>query len=156
MERMKYRTKRTIAFDFDGVIHSYDKWRQNGEIYWQCDWWVLQFIEKLMDYGYAVYIHSTRNPYSIKKWLKQKTGKEQETRPIDENWMPWCDTIYPFWIQVIPFWKKFRNKERVLGITRRKISAIIYIDDRWYRFEWITKMISDFYKMYPQTDVLPN
>ena len=144
-------TKKTVAFDFDWVIHLYDKGRQDWEIYWKCNHWVLEFIEKLMSLWYSVYIHSTRNPRQIKRRIKKQIWIEMETRPCDADGIPWTQTIYPYKIQVIWRWRKFRNKKNVLGISRRKIPAIIYIDDRWYKFEWMCQLIKDFYELYPPT-----
>ncbi len=141
---MKRRTKKTIAFDFDWVIHSYDNWWQWWVIYGDIDLKIIEFIKDIMHYWYSVYIHSTRNPYKIKKRLQDKLWIDEE----DYNYT--YKTKYPFWIEVIPFWKRFRNKNNIVWISRRKIPAIIYIDDRWYRFEWTEKMILDFYTLYPK------
>lgn len=127
---------KSIAIDFDGVIHRYSKGWQDGSIYDEPINGCFEAIKELMDKGYAVFIFSTRNSYQIKKWL---TYHVMESEYIVEGLGgdPY-DYIYPkygFTVEKIPFWTKFWNKDHVLGITNRKLPAIAYIDDRAIRFE---------------------
>ena len=119
----------TIALDFDGVIHSYHKGWQKGEIYGYPIDGALESIHTLLRQGHSVVIISTRSPFQIRNWLDMLNAA-----PAPE--------IIPFEYQVIPFWKKFWNKKNVVGITRRKIVANIYIDDRAERFDgnWLVTM----------------
>lgn len=113
---------KTIAIDFDGVIHAYGKGWQNGEIYDDPIEGSFKTIKKLMKDGYAVYIHSTRKPEQIQEWLKQKKSG--------------------FNTLVIPDYFEFFNDNTVLGITNRKLPAIAYIDDRAVKFNGDWKEIA--------------
>ena len=53
--------------------------------------------------------------------------------PGDDN----ISHVYPrfnFTVERIPFWKKFWNKKGVIGVTKRKLPAASYIDDRAINF----------------------
>ena len=109
---------RTVAIDFDGVIHKYSKEWHDGTCYDKPNEGALEYILYLME-DHAVFIFSTRNPRDIKKW-------------VEDNFLPFWDgtPCTPYSVEVIPFWRKFWNKKNVLGITRRKLPALAYIDDR--------------------------
>jgi len=64
------KNKKTIALDFDGVLHSY--WRG-----WAGETpedppnkGAQQFVKDIVDLGYEVIIYSTRASEPIKQWLK--------------------------------------------------------------------------------------
>lgn len=125
---------KTIAIDFDGVIHAYTKGWQDGSVYDNEIEGVFEVIQSLFQQGYTVFIFSTRNPRQIKRWLKQKVYDSEYI--VDGHGDP-SDYSYPkygFTVSVIPFWKKFWNKKNCLGITKRKLPAECYIDDRAIRF----------------------
>jgi hypothetical protein len=106
---------KTIAIDFDGVIHAYSRGWENGEIYDIPLDGVEEFILKQFGLGNTVIILSTRQPSQI---------------------IGWMDVNFPFLeTEEISPELKFWNKERVIGITNRKLPAHIYIDDRGYKFE---------------------
>jgi Cft2 family RNA processing exonuclease len=123
---------KTIAIDFDGVIHKYSRGWQDGSIYDDEIASVFESIQELMK-TYSVFILSTRNSRTIKKWIKQKTT-ECDYLPYElsgfENPPEYCYPKYGFTCQVIPFWVKFWNKRNCLGITNRKLPAHAYVDDR--------------------------
>ena len=128
---------KTIAIDFDGVIHKYSKGWQDWSIYDIPNKWAFEFIDKLMNKWYAVFIFSTRSPRQIKKWINNHII--EYNKDFDERHMPWIyETFnkYSFTCSIIPFWTKFWNKPNVLWITQRKLPAIAYIDDRAVKFEW--------------------
>ena len=120
---------KTIAIDFDGVIHDYKEGWKDGSIYgWPVEY-AIKSINDLIGMGYGVFIFSTRNPTQIRDWFDFL------------NDAPSPDII-TFKYQVIPwwaFWVKFWNKKGVVGITNRKLPANIYIDDRCLKFDgdWI-------------------
>ena len=140
---------RTIAIDFDGVIHKYEQGYKNGEIYDDPVPGAIEHINKLIEIGKQVFIFSTRSPYQIKKWLKKYSNPLLYMSKDD-----YMDIYHPFQYpsdefiiaernrknllqykcEVIPFWKKFHDKKGVLGITRRKLVAGVYIDDRAITF----------------------
>jgi len=97
------KLKKRIAVDFDGVIHSYHKGWQNGEIYGYPIEGAKETLKKLKDEGYEIIIHTARicnfdgniAPNRLKKL----------TEWLDVNKIPY-DSIEP------------------------KIAAMFYIDDR--------------------------
>lgn len=125
---------KTVAIDFDGVIHKYSKGWQDGSIYDVPNERAFAYIEELMRKGYAVFIFSTRSPRQIKTWIQNNSiGFNPDT--------PFSDLS----VQIIPFWTKFWDKPKCLGITRRKLPAMVYIDDRALKFEGdFTKLPTDF------------
>lgn len=131
--------QKTIAIDFDGVIHKYSKGWHDGSCYDEPVEGCFKAIKELMDLHYSVYILSTRSPRQIKRWLKQ-WAYESEYVHVGLGGDPedFCYPKYGFTVERIPFYKKFWNKYNVLGITRRKLPAIAYIDDRAIVFkgEW--------------------
>lgn len=133
-----------IAIDFDGVIHKYSKGWQDGSIYDEPFSGVFEAIEELMKEN-TVFIFSTRSPRQIKNWLMPYIMvSEYEAEGMGNDPTLWKYTRYGFTAEIIPFWKKFWNKKNVLGITRKKLPAIIYIDDRAYKFkgDW-NKVLKD-------------
>lgn len=115
---------KTIAIDFDGVVHSYEKGWHDGTVYGDAVEGAFSAIKALMDKGYCVYIFSCRDANQIVRWIQDRTG-ELHDEPIN----------YIFKCQKIRFWVKTWNKPGVLGVTNRKLPAEAYIDDRGIRFE---------------------
>ncbi|GAI89623.1 unnamed protein product [marine sediment metagenome] len=102
--------KKTIAIDFDGVIHKYSKGWQDGEIYDEPVEGALEAIVELLIKGYKVSIFTTReHPAVVKNWIIDKMYKCKE-------------------IEGKPFYQE--NFE----VTNKKPIAIAYIDDRGIRF----------------------
>ena len=129
---------KTIAIDFDGVIHAYSKGWQDGSIYDKPIEGIFEFIGQLFKNGYSVYIHSTRNSSQIKNWLQWYIMvTEYDVEGLGGDPTIYKYTRYGYTCQKIPFWVKFWNKKNVLGISRRKLPAQIYIDDRAYKFDAI-------------------
>ena len=115
---------KTIAFDFDGVIHKYTKGWQDGSIYDELDMAMIDLIQKILDRGHSVFIMSTRKSKQIKNHFDSL------------NNYPAPDLI-TFKYQVIPWWhfSIFWNKKGVVGITRSKKAFSILIDDRAFRYQ---------------------
>lgn len=125
----------TIAIDFDGVIHKYSKGWQDGSCYDEHIEGVFEAIEELMK-KYTVFIFSTRNSRQIKSWLRTRIMESDYVHAgMGNDPNDFCWPKYSFTCQVIPFWTKFWNKKNVLGITKRKLPAMVYIDDRAMRFD---------------------
>jgi len=61
---------KTIAVDFDGVIHSYENGWQDGVIYGLPVPGAFESIEKLIEDGFEIVIHTTRtNHAAVEEWL---------------------------------------------------------------------------------------
>lgn len=104
----------TVAVDFDGVLHSYDKGWHDGTIYGDWKPGAVAALSQLMQ-QYAVFIHTTRDAKQVARWIEQQSGYAFE-----------CTTRVPrsgFW-----------NEQGVLLVTDRKLPAVAYIDDRAVRF----------------------
>jgi len=112
---------RTVAVDFDGVVHAYSKGWHDGTIYDEPNPGALDALRLLMRH-YAVFIHTTRDPHDVAAWLRVH-GFE-------------CLTWLSRWAQ---FW----NTQGVLLITSRKLPAIAYIDDRAIRFTNWTQALGE-------------
>lgn len=111
----KAKKTKTVAIDFDGVIHGYSKGWHDGTCYDKPLAEAFDRIQDIMD-DYNVYILSTRNPFQIADWLEvHKAPFKFEVIPLDTE---------------LTFW----NKHWVVGITQKKLAAMLYIDDRGLRF----------------------
>ena len=110
-------SKKTIVFDFDGVIHKGYKGWQDGSIYGEIDYELLEFIYKLMEKYYIV-ISSNRPAEQIVNYMnndkKVKRNFEIFKKDIKENL----------------YW----NKDNIIGVTNEKAVGILYIDDRGFRY----------------------
>jgi len=109
--------KKTLVFDFDGVIHKgYEGWK-DGSIYGKIDLALLDYIKKLMK-DYYIVISSNRPAIQIVDYMASlDCGIEFEVFEKDFK-----DNMY---------W----NKDNVIGVTNEKAVGILYIDDRGYRYK---------------------
>lgn len=128
---------KTIAIDFDGVIHKYSGGWKDGSIYDEPIEGAFEFIKQLMEDGYSVFIFSARNSRQIKKWLDKYLWH------YDCMFGDYEDKFYYYGYkaEIIHFWTKFWNKPNVLGITNRKLPALAYIDDRAICFKGNWKLM---------------
>ncbi|MFD0775952.1 hypothetical protein ACFQZ2_18615 [Streptomonospora algeriensis] len=119
----------TIAIDFDGVIHDYDKGWHDGSIYGDFRPGAMETLLWLLRprSPYTVFVHTTRSPRQVAQWIDQQSGHYIEcvTRmhPLVPAWWQWGKR-FTFW-----------NTTGLLLVTNRKLPAIAYIDDRAVRFE---------------------
>ena len=104
----------TVAVDFDGVIHTYDQGWRDGSIYGEFMPGAIEGLTRLMQ-RYAVFIHTSRRPRQVARWIEQRSGYGIE-----------CTTRVPR--------KGFWNQRGYLLVTNRKLPAVAYIDDRGIRF----------------------
>lgn len=151
---------KTIAIDFDGVIHKYSKGWQDGTIYDEPVDNVFETIQDLMGKGYSVFIFSTRSPKQIKDWLMPRCYEsDYVVNGYGNDPFEWVSKKFGFDVEVIPWWKTvfkksfFWNKKNVLGITNHKLPAMCYIDDRALRFngDWLqTTQEVDSFKTYQE------
>lgn len=108
--------KKTIVFDFDGVIHiGYKGWK-DGSIYGGIDTNLIDYIKILMK-DYYIVISSNRPAEQIVEFMNElNLGVKFEVfkKDLKEN-MYW-------------------SKDDVIGVTNEKAVGILYIDDRGYRY----------------------
>ena len=111
----------TVAVDFDGVLHSYERGWDDGSIYGDWKPGAVAALSQLM-HEYAVFVHTTRNARQVARWIEHSSGYAFE-----------CTTRLPrtWYGRRKPFW----NTQGLLLVTDRKLPAIAYIDDRGVRFE---------------------
>ena len=113
----------TIAVDFDGVLHSYEKGWHDGTIYGGWRPGAVAALSLLMQND-AVFIHTARNPKQVARWIEQMSGYGFE-----------CTTRLPrtWYGRRKPFW----GERGVILVTDRKLPAVAYLDDRAVRFhDW--------------------
>lgn len=109
--------KKTIVFDFDGVIHKgYKGWR-DGSIYGKIDNELLDYVKEIME-DYFIVISSNRPAEQIVNRLNEERRDMQfEIFKKDMK-----DNMY---------W----NKDNIVGVTNEKAVGILYVDDRGFRYE---------------------
>lgn len=99
----------TIAIDFDGVIHAYTSpFTKPEEIHDEPVDGALFFIEHLLANGFGVIIHTAR------------ASTEESTQAIR-------DWLVRHGLSAVT--------AKTIKITTQKLAAIVYIDDRGFRFE---------------------
>lgn len=114
---MVYYKKKTIVFDFDGVIHSGYRGYGDGSIYGKIDLDLLDYIKDLMKKYYIV-ISSNRPAEQIVKYMNDLDyGIEFKlfNKDMDEN-MYW-------------------NDSNAIGVTNQKAVGWLYVDDRGFRYK---------------------
>lgn len=109
--------KKTIVFDFDGVIHKgYKGWR-DGSIYGKIDNELLDYVKELME-DYLIVISSNRPAEQIVNRLNEER-KDMQFEIFKKDMK---DHMY---------W----NKDNIVGVTNEKAVGILYVDDRGFRYE---------------------
>lgn len=125
---MKLNIKKgyAVAFDFDGVIHKYSEGWQDGSIYDEYNPEILDLILLLNTMKIPVFILSTREPKQIKEW--------------------WDEQEFTLKAEVIEPNTLFFNDLDYVGITRTKLPAQIYVDDRAYKYtgQTVKEFLFDF------------
>ena len=114
---MVYHKKKTIVFDFDGVIHSGYRGYGDGSIYGKIDLDLLDYIKDLMK-NYYIVISSNRPAEQIVKYMNDLDyGIEFKlfNKDMDEN-MYW-------------------NDSDTIGVTNQKAVGWLYVDDRGFRYK---------------------
>lgn len=101
----------TIAVDFDGPIHAYDRGWRDGSIYGGETPGAFEALHSLLAFD-AVFVFTSRDPAQVAGWLRESGGFETVTDSAGELGSP--------------FW----TRRGVLLVTRTKYPAHCYIDDR--------------------------
>lgn len=104
---------KTIAIDFDGVIHKYSRGWQDGRIYDPPVDGTKEALERLMGHGFEIVIYSTRC------YDRTINGNFEKNQVIDmEDWLSLHEISYTR-IHTEPC----------------KPLCVLFIDDNAYRFE---------------------
>jgi hypothetical protein len=141
----------TLAVDFDGVIHTYDRGWADGSIYGDLMPGAKEALNELLEHD-AVFVHTTREPEQVMPWLERHgfdvtidercgtcLGQGRETT-IRGRWhktvsVELCDACEG--AGRIHFW----TGRGQLLVTNRKFPANAYVDDRAVRFaDWTSTM----------------
>ena len=115
----------TVALDFDGVIHKYDKGWQDGSIYGDMVYGADRQILTMFSQGFRVFILSCREPSQIYKWMRKKMRHIKCAIAPQES-MVW-------------------DLKNVVGITQKKMFADVYVDDNAHLFIQTNNMDDWFY-----------
>lgn len=115
--------KKTIVFDFDGVIHLNYKGYKDGSIYGLINWELLNYIKELMKKYYIV-ISSNRSAEQIVEFMNNYC---MESKGLSHG------------LKFESFHKTNKNlywkKEDVIGVTNEKAIGILYVDDRALKYD---------------------
>jgi hypothetical protein len=119
---------KTVAIDFDGVIHAYSKGWRDGSIYDELMPGAIVGLSRLMQ-RYAVFVHTTRKPKRVARWIEQRSGYGIECTTRIDPLRPWRRGP---WTEL-----------GVLLVTNRKLPAVAYIDDHGIRFASWEQALAD-------------
>ena len=128
-------TKKTIVFDFDGVIHKGYKGWKDGSIYGEIDYDLLDFIKGLMN-DYYIVISSNRPAEQIANFLNSDKRCPFHTKVFKKNLY---ESLY---------WTDDSN----VGVTNEKAVGIIYIDDRGYRYKGLADLTDNLKKVLKESE----
>ena len=121
-EKESYKKKKkTIVFDFDGVIHiGYEGWK-DGSIYGGIDSGLLNYIEDLQKEYYIV-ISSNRPAQQIVDHMNKICADHYINLSFEVFNKDMSENMY---------W----TNDKVIGVTNQKAIGVLYIDDRGYRYK---------------------
>jgi len=122
-------SKKTIVFDFDGVIHKGYKGWKDGSIYGEIDYELLNYIKELMK-DYYIVISSNRPAVQIVTHLSKDKNIDLKFRVFNKD------------MEGNLYWKE----DDIIGVTNEKAVGIIYIDDRGYRYNGLDDLIENLNK----------
>lgn len=111
----------TVAVDFDGVIHTYDRGWADGSIYGAFKPGAMAALMQLMA-ATPTFVFTTRPAPQVARWIERQSGHNIEAFADRRVW---------------PFRRTFWNTKNVLLVTNRKLPAVAYLDDRAVPFtDW--------------------
>ena len=105
---------KTVAIDFDGVIHSYHLGYHDGSIYGHLIAGARRAIKELQE-TCSVFVFTARNVDDVAKWLVEQGVPALADGPIFHPLDRWQD-------------------QDIVFVTNRKLIASVYVDDRALRF----------------------
>lgn len=111
-KQQKIENKNNIAIDFDGVIHKCSKGYHDGTIYDEPIEGALESLEILKNMGFNIIIFSC---------------KSRSDRPLVNN----INGTQMIW----DWFEKYKCQHLITDVVKEKPRALIYIDDKGYRFE---------------------
>jgi hypothetical protein len=134
---------KTVAVDFDGVLHAYSKGWHDGTIYDEPVSGAIDALHALMG-TYAVFVHTTRPPLPVGNWLAER-GFDVLAETMDLTSGRAHSRVTLAWGDRCEFW----NRRDYLLVTNRKLPAVAYIDDRGIRFENWPQALADLERFEP-------
>ena len=117
------KKKKTIVFDFDGVIHKGYKGWKDGSIYGDIDYELLNYIKELMK-DYYIVISSNRPAEQIVEFLNKDVNNQLDFEVFKKD------------LKNNMYW----NKDNVVGVTNEKAVGILYVDDRGFRYNKLSEL----------------
>jgi hypothetical protein len=107
------KAERSIALDFDGVIHGYSRGWHTKDIY-DPPMVGAHNALKALSAAYGVFILSARPAAEILRWCRKQ----------------FPDLRFTLIGPKVSYW----DRRGVIGVTNRKLPALAYVDDRAIRF----------------------
>lgn len=147
---------RTVAVDFDGVIHAYSRGWQDGTIYDPPLPGAVDGLHQLL-VSHAVFIFTSREPEQVGPWLEalgfdatidescpRCLGTGGRAEPDDEDPVPGGYVVEDPCVDckgsgLLTFW----HERGQLLVTNRKLPAVAYIDDRAVRFHSWAQVLTE-------------
>lgn len=111
-EQQKIENRKNIAIDFDGVLHKCSKGYYDGTVYDEPLEGALESLKIIKNLGFEIVIFSCKSR-SDRPSVKGKNGTQ----------MIWD------WLE------KYNVKHLVKDVVSEKPRALLFIDDKGYRFE---------------------
>lgn len=134
---------KTLAIDFDGVIHLYSKGWRDGHIYDPPVEGAIGSMKKLQHAGFNLIIFTARADLkAVKEWMMDWWSTEACIQYDRYDVMSGASNI--------PLATERRsricNAHQIPQITNQKPGALAYIDDRAYQFRGWREVVLDFVK----------
>jgi Swiss Army Knife RNA repair-like protein len=123
---MSNKYKPTLCIDFDGVIHSYEKGWQNGDIYGSVVPGFFEWVERVRDqFKLVIYSSRSKDPNGT---LMMATWLRLQAERVAPNWQ--CTDMPTREIPVQRFLDAQRAEILLFRFAHEKPPAWLTIDDR--------------------------